>query len=164
MKNEIKIGIGIVVLAGVGYYFYNKNKALMSDVSSTNGLNQNISNLDKEKLAKDFAGFAFPFYNKANFGKTPMQGLTQVVDSKGNIVSNLVKKENKTELSLYKSMLAMLNGISDDSDALFTLNEVKKMYSSLDEKNYKPDLDTQIRLEKIQLKYPNALKQIDIGS
>ena len=52
----------------------------------------------------------------------------------------------------------MLNGISNDSDALFILNEFKKSISLADDRNYKPDLDTQIRLEKIQNKYPNALK------
>jgi hypothetical protein len=60
-------------------------------------------------------------------------------------------------------MLAMLNGIPDDSDAEFTLNQFRTIYQSGGEKNYKPDLDTQIRLEKIQLKYPNALKQMDLG-
>ena len=57
----------------------------------------------------------------------------------------------------------MLNEIPDDSDAEFTLNQFYKMYEAGDDRNYKPDLDTQIRLEKIQQKYPNALKQMDLG-
>jgi hypothetical protein len=35
MENNTKIGIGVVLLAGVGYYFYNKSKSPMSNVSST---------------------------------------------------------------------------------------------------------------------------------
>ncbi len=161
MKNEIKIGIGIVVLAGVGYYFYNKNKKSVTDFSSETSLNQNISTLDKEKLAKDFAGFAFPIIQKSNIGK-PMEAITTTSDGRVT-VTNTKSREIPNELSLYKKMLAMLNGISDDSDASFMLNELKQRYS-LGESNYKPDLDTQIRLEKILLKYPNALKQMGVGN
>lgn len=160
MTSKTQIGIGVVLLAGVGYYFYNKNKGSISDISTTNGINQNVSTLDKEKLAKDFAGFAFPIINKAQSGKTPMQGLAK--DSNGNYTVVVKPKEPTSELSLYKQMLAMLNGISDDSDAEFAYNQFKKIYEFGDS-NYKPDLSTQIRLEKIQLKYPNALKQMDEG-
>jgi hypothetical protein len=161
MKNKTQIGIGVVLLAGVGYYFYNKSKSSMTNISNAIVEETKISGFDREKLAKDFAGFAFPIINKAQSGKTPMQGFAK--DSNGNYT---VVKANvpMSELTLYKSTLAMLNGISDDSDALFTLNEVKKLYSSGDDRNYKPDLDTQIRLEKIQLKYPDALNQMGIGS
>ena len=161
MNIKTQIGIGVVILSGVGYYFYNKNKGSMSDISSTNSLNQNTSTLDKEKLAKEFASFVFPIINKARSGKTPMQGLSK--DSNGNYTITDKPREPMSELSIYKSMLAMLNGISDDSDALFTLNEFKKIYSLGEDSNYKPDLDTQIRLEKIGLKYPNAVKQMDLG-
>ena len=34
MENKTKIGIGVVLLAGVGYYFYNKSKSPISNVSS----------------------------------------------------------------------------------------------------------------------------------
>ena len=34
MENNTKIGIGVVLLAGVGYYFYNKSKSPISNVSS----------------------------------------------------------------------------------------------------------------------------------
>ena len=35
MDNKTKIAIGVVVLGSVAYYFYNKNKSTMSNVSST---------------------------------------------------------------------------------------------------------------------------------
>jgi hypothetical protein len=40
MENNTKIGIGVVLLAGVGYYFYNKSKSPISNVSSTTVVNQ----------------------------------------------------------------------------------------------------------------------------
>jgi hypothetical protein len=36
MENKTKIGIGLVVLAGVGYYFYNKSKSPITNVTTTN--------------------------------------------------------------------------------------------------------------------------------
>ena len=50
MKDEIKISIGIVVLAGVGYYFYNKNKKSVADFNNENSLNKNISTLDVDDV------------------------------------------------------------------------------------------------------------------
>ena len=72
------------------------------------------------------------------------------------------KRPAITELFLYKQMLATLTGIPDDSDAEFTYNQFRIIYEFGDNK-YKPDLDTQIRLEKIQQKYPTALKNLDLG-
>ena len=166
MKNEIKIGVGVVLLVGVGYYFYNKNKSKTSNVNSTSSLDQSKSTLDKEKLAKEFATFAFPIFNKKNkenIVKTAMQGAITsqafVTDSQGNSISvPISKNEPITEIFIYKRAFEMLNNISNDSDALFILNECKKIISVGDDRNYKPDLDTQIRLEKMQDKYPNALK------
>ena len=40
MENNTKIGIGVVLLAGVGYYFYNKSKSPISNVGSTTVVNQ----------------------------------------------------------------------------------------------------------------------------
>jgi hypothetical protein len=34
MENKTKLGIGVVLLAGVGYYFYNKSKSPMTNVST----------------------------------------------------------------------------------------------------------------------------------
>lgn len=157
MENKTKIGIGVVLLAGVGYYFYNKSKSPITNVTTTIVEEPKKSGFDREKASKEFTAFALPIINKANIGQAPKQALIQ--DSNGNVT--MVKAKPKNELSIYKSMLAMLNGISDDSDAEFTLNQFKMMYQGGEEKNYKPDLDTQIRLEKIQLKYPNALREMD---
>jgi hypothetical protein len=159
MENKTKIGIGVVVLAGVGYYFYNKSKSPMTNVTTAIVEQPKKSGFDREKASKEFAGFALPLINKANSGQPTKQAL--VKDSNGNVT--MVKAKPINELTIYKSMLAMLNGIPDDSDAEFTLNQFKMIYQGGEEKNYKPDLDTQIRLEKIQLKYPNALKQMDLG-
>lgn len=156
MKNEIKIGIGVVLLAGVGYYFYNKNKLTTSNVDIATEYEKNPSTLDKEKLAKEFATFAFPILNKTNNVKLPAS-IVEIRDKSGNLAIQ-VNKESETELSLYKEALAMLNAISNESDALFMLDELKKMVSNGKSKDYKQDLDTQIRMEKIQLKYPKAFK------
>jgi len=34
MENKTKIGIGVVLLAGVGYYFYNKSKSPLTNIST----------------------------------------------------------------------------------------------------------------------------------
>lgn len=34
MENKTKIGIGVVLLAGLGYYFYNKSKSSMTNIST----------------------------------------------------------------------------------------------------------------------------------
>lgn len=99
---------------------------------------------------------------------TPIVGnvvSAQIFDVNDNIRTqqlseSLVKYRNAipvlTELSIYKSMLEALNSITDDSDAEFALNEYKK-YVELGEQNYKLDLDTQIRFESFQKKYPNLI-------
>lgn len=167
MENTTKIGIGVVVLAGVGYYFYNKNKSSM--ISSTIVDEPKKTGFDREKASKEFAGFGIKFV-KSNEERKLKDSLVVVKGTIGGLglsgVDTLVNnapKQQITELFLYKRMLAMLNEIPDDSDAEFTLNQFYKMYEAGDDRNYKPDLDTQIRLEKIQQKYPNALKQMDLG-
>ena len=61
-------------------------------------------------------------------------------------------------------LLGGLNGISDDSDAEFIFNYFKKFaQSGGDDRKFKLDLDTQIRIDKIQNKYPDALKQLDFN-
>jgi hypothetical protein len=157
MENKTKIGIGVVVLAGVGYYFYNKSKSPMTNVTTGIVEEPKKSGFDREKASKEFTAFALPILNKSksNFDTK----VAMVKDSSGNVT--IVPKQPITELSIYKKTLAMLNGIPDDSDAEFTLNQFKKIYEFGDS-NYKPDLNTQIRLEKVQLKYPNAIKQMDM--
>jgi hypothetical protein len=157
MENKTKIGIGVVLLAGVGYYFYNKSKSPITNVTTAIVEEPKKNGFDREKASKEFTAFALPIINQANIGKAQKQAL--IKDSNGNVT--MVKAKPITELSIYKGMLAMLNGIPDDSDAEFTLNQFKTIYQSGGEQNYKPDLDTQIRLEKIQLKYPNALKEMN---
>lgn len=156
MENKTKIGIGVVVLAGVGYYFYNKSKSPMTNVTTAIVEEPKKTGFDREKASKEFAGFGIKFI-KPYTGEPSKVGFLK--DSSGNVT--VVQKKPINELTIYKNTLAMLNGIPDDSDAEFTLNQFKKIYEAGDEKNYKPDLDTQIRLEKIQLKYPNALKQME---
>lgn len=159
MENKTKIGIGVLLLAGVGYYFYNKSKSPMTNVTTAIVEEQKKNGFDREKASKEFTAFALPIINQLNIGKAQKQAL--IKDLNGNVT--MVKAKLITELSVYKSMLAMLNGIPDDSDAEFTINQLRTIYESGREQNYKPDLDTQIRFEKIQLKYPNALKQMDLG-
>ena len=248
MDNKITLGIGVLAVAGVGYYLYTKNKKNELSVPTTTSVvaptttdvvnTPKVSTFDRDKASREYAKFAFPILEKrrkeANnglnldkerfikqeiamqklriaennynneknliakaqalvvlkklresissgqylnaFGGTPIVGnvvSAQIFDVNDNIrtqqlAESLVKYRNaipvykdqntvqiKTEFELYKEMLALLNKITDDSDAEFALNMYKK-YIELGEENYKPDLDTQIRLESIGKKYPNA--------
>lgn len=164
MKNKKMLYglIGIGALAGLYFWNKNKKKDMNENISSEPILDTPItSKFDREKASKEFAGFSFPLINKANVGK-PKESLSVIIDAKTGqqkVVKNPLK-ETITELFIYKRMLAMLNGISDDSDAEFTLNQFKKIYE-LGDQNYKPDLDTQIRFDKILKKYPLAVKEMD---
>ena len=169
MENNTKIGIGVLVLAGVGYYFYNKNKSPMPNVSSTTVNEPKKTGFDREKASKELAVLFFPLMNK-NI-KQPVQanatGLTReqvLIQSLSNYRANLPQKQPITELTLYNKFLVGLNGILDDSDAEFIVNIYKKIaQAGGDDRKFKPDLDTQIRIDKIQKKYPNALKELDLG-
>jgi hypothetical protein len=132
----------------------------MQNVSSTTVNEPKKTGFDREKASKELAKIFFALYQKNNVGQPVKQAF--ITDSKGNIV-DIKKGEPITELSLYKKILGGLNGISDDSDALFIYNQYKKLAQAGDDRNYKPDLDTQIRIDAIQIKYPDALKQLDLG-
>ena len=167
MENKTKIGIGVLALAGVGYYFYNKSKSPISNVGSTTVNEPKKTGFDREKASKELAVLFFPLLNK-NI-KQPVQanatGLTReqvLIQSLSNYRANL--KPPLTELTLYNKFLVGLNGILDDSDAEFIVNIYKKYgQAGGDDRKFKPDLDAQIRLDKIQKKYPNALKELDLG-
>lgn len=175
MENNTKIGIGVVLLAGVGYYFYNKSKSPISNVSSTTVNEPKKAGFDREKASKELAKIFFALYQKNNVGQPVKQPVKQpekqvfVTDVKTGLqraitVVEPIIRNPITELSLYKKILEGLNGISDDSDAEFIVNVYKKFaQSGGNDRNFKPDLDTQIRLDKIQNKYPDALKQLDLG-
>ena len=168
MENNTKIGIGVVLLAGVGYYFYNKSKSPISNVGSTTVNEPKKTGFDREKASKELAVLFFPLLNK-NI-KQPVQsttGLTReqvLIQSLSNYRANLPQRQPLTELTLYNKFLVGLNGILDDSDAEFIVNTYKKIaQAGGDDKKFKPDLDTQIRIDKIQKKYPEAVKQLDLG-
>lgn len=170
MENNTKIGIGVVLLAGVGYYFYNKSKSTISNVSSTTVNEPKKAGFDREKASKELAKIFFALHQKNNFIKPVKQPETQVfvTDVKTGLqravpIAVPIRRNPITELSLYKTILGGLNGISDDSDAEFVVNYFKKLAQAGDDRNFKPDLDTQIRIDKIQNKYPDALKQLDLG-
>jgi hypothetical protein len=168
MENNTKIGIGVVLLAGVGYYFYNKSKSPISNVVSTTVNEPKKAGFDREKASKELAKIFFALYQKNNPVKQP-QTQVFVTDVKTGLqravsVVEPIRRNPITELSLYKKILEGLNGISDDSDAEFIVNVYKKFaQSGGNDRNFKPDLDTQIRIDKIQNKYPDALKQLDLG-
>jgi hypothetical protein len=163
MENKYKIGIGVILLGGIGYYFYNKNKSKISNVSTTIIDEPKKSGFDREKASKDFAGFGIKKINEQTFkfNQNPTMGVITDVKTGLQTMVATPKREPLTELFLYKRMLATLNGIPDDSDAEFTYNQFRTIYE-IGNSKYKPDLDTQIRLEKIQEKYPTALKNLDL--
>lgn len=168
MENNTKIGIGVVLLAGVGYYFYNKSKSPISNVSSTTVNEPKKAGFDREKASKELAVLIFAIMNKKDV-KQP-QTRAFVTDVKTGLqmavpigIAVPIRRNPITELSLYNKILGGLNGISDDSDAEFVFNYFKKVAQAGDDMNFKPNLDTQIRIDKIQKKYPEALKQLDLG-
>lgn len=184
MKNQTKIGIGVLALAGVGYYFYNKNKSSMSNVSTTNVNEPKKTGFDREKASKELAVLIFSKILKpidreltkqptsqgtsqgtsqASVGVTRERAILEAQRNEAISQSMLLKNERPTELSLYNKILGGLNGILDDSDAEFVVNIYKKYFQAGDDRKFKPDLDTQIRIDKIQKKYPEALKQLDLG-
>jgi len=164
MENNTKIGIGVLVLAGVGYYFYNKNKSPMPNVSSTTVNEPKKTGFDREKASKELAKIFFALYQKKNVGQPIKQPEAFRIDEKTGLkIAVPIRRNPITELALYKKILGGLNGILDDSDAEFIYNQFKKLAQAGDDRNYKPDLDTQIRIDAIQIKYPDALKQLDLG-
>ena len=162
MENNTKIGIGVVLLAGVGYYFYNKSKSPISNVSSTTVNEPKKTGFDREKASKELAVLFFPLLTK-NI-KQP-EKTSFAIDVKTGLQMAVPKKiQPLTELTFYNKFLVGLNGILDDSDAEFIVNTYKKIAQALgDDKKFKPDLDTQIRIDKIQKKYPEAVKELDLG-
>ena len=76
MDNKITVGIGVLAVAGVGYYLYTKNKknenvptSDISNMSKTEGLTQTVntpkvSTFDRDKASREFAKFAFPILEK----------------------------------------------------------------------------------------------------
>ena len=161
MENNTKIGIGVLVLAGVGYYFYNKNKSPMTNVSTPIVNEPKKTGFDREKASKELAVLIFAIMNKKDV-KQP-QTRAFVTDVKTGLQMAVPIRRNPiTELSLYNKILGGLNGISDDSDAEFVFNYFKKVAQAGDDMNFKPNLDTQIRIDKIQKKYPEALKELSL--
>jgi len=171
MENKTKIGIGVLALAGVGYYFYNKSKSSMTNVTTTNVGEPNKTGFDREKASKELAILLFPLLNKKQMQpeKTAVvtdvkTGLQMAVPTREQVLSQSLSnyranlKPPLTELSLYNKFLVGLNGILDDSDAELIVNFYKKLAQS--DGKFKADLDTQIKLEKIQKKYPNATKEL----
>lgn len=165
MKNTLlKLG-GVLALAGVGYYFYNKNKSLKSKLTTTNISEPTKAGFDREKASKELAKAFFPLLNK----KSSMQPQPVIIDAKTGLpravpmATNNIRRNLLTELTLYNKFLGGLNGILDDSDAEFIVSNYKQYAQAGDDRKFKPDLDTQIRLEKIQKKYPVAIKELDFS-
>jgi Leucine-rich repeat (LRR) protein len=175
MENKTKIGIGVLALAGVGYYFYNKSKSSMTNVTTTNVGQPNKTGFDREKASKELAVLFFSLMNKKVMQPQTTAvvtdvktGLQMAVPTREQVLSQSLSNYRAnlkpiTELTLYNKFLLGLNGILDDSDAEFLVNTYKKYAQAGGDRNFKPDLDTQIRIDKIQKKYPNALKELELG-
>ena len=160
MENKTKIGIGVVLLAGVGYYFYNKSKSPISNVSRTTVNEPKKTGFDREKASKELAVLFFALSQKIIKQPQTQAFVTDVKTGLQTAVPIEKRRNQITELSFYNKFLVGLNGISDDSDAEFIVNYFKKYAKAGDDRNFKPDLDTQIRIDKIQKKYPEALTQM----
>lgn len=136
----------------------------MSKISATNIGEPNKTGFDREKASKELTKVFFPLLNK----KSDMQPQPVIIDAKTGLqvavpIAVPIKRNLLTELTLYNKFLAGLNGITDDSDAEFIVIIYKQMAQAGDDRKFKPDLDAQIRIEKIQKKYPVALKELDLN-
>ena len=166
MENKTKIGIGVVLLAGVGYYLYTKSKSSMPNVSNTTVNEPKKTGFDREKASRELTVLFFPFLNK----KKQPEKTSFVIDVKTGLQMAVSSPQFEaqriplTQLSLYNKFLVGLNGILDDSDAEFIVNIYKKYAQAGSDSKFKPNLDAEIRIEKIQKKYPVALKEFDLGS
>lgn len=158
MENKTKIGIGVVLLAGVGYYFYNKSKSPMTNVGTPIVEEPKKSGFDREKASKELAILVFSKIMKPDTTKA------YVTDVKTGIkreVALPINRTKATELSIYKQILEGFNLILDNSDAEYIFSLLKKVYET--DGKYKGDLESQIRIDKINEKYPNAIKKLDFG-
>jgi hypothetical protein len=158
MENKTKIGIGVVLLAGVGYYFYNKSKSPMTNVGTPIVEEPKKSGFDREKSSKELAILVFSKIMKPNTATTY---ITDVKTGIKTAVAQPINRTKATELSLYKQILEGFNLILDNSDAEYIYSLLKKVYET--DGKYKADLESQIRIDKINEKYPNALKKLDFG-
>jgi hypothetical protein len=140
----------------------------MSNVGSTNVGQPKITGFDREKASKELAVLFFPLLNQK---KMQPEKTAVRIDEKTGLqmavpigIAEPIRRTPLTELILYNKFFVGLNGILDDSDAEFIVNIYKKYAQAEgDYRKFKPDLDTQIRLDKIQKKYPEALKELDLG-
>jgi hypothetical protein len=138
MENNTKIGIGVVLLAGVGYYFYNKSKSPISNVGSTTVNEPKKTGFDREKASKELAVLFFPLLNKNTMQP---EKTSFAIDVKTGLQTAVpIKRTPLTELSLYNKFLVGLNGILDDSDAEFIVNIYKKYgQAGGDDRKFKQD-------------------------
>ena len=158
MDNKTTIGIGVVLLAGVGYYLYTKNKKNQTPLVNMPN-KPALPTFDRDKASREWAELAFKREAelRAKNNGVVKQGVSLVTDAKtGKITEVPVMNEIKSELIIYYNMLKVLNSITDDSDAEFMFNQYKTILQSKDDRNYKPDLNTQIRTDSILKKYPSA--------
>jgi hypothetical protein len=138
----------------------------MTNVITTNINEPKKTGFDREKASKELAVSFFALMNKKDAKQPETRAFVTDVKTglKREVAVPIEKRRNPiTELSLYNKFLVGLNGILDDSDAEFIVNYFKKYAKAGDDRNFKPDLDTQIRIDKIQKKYPEALTQMDFN-
>jgi hypothetical protein len=157
------VGLGVLFL---GYKAFKKRQEHNLESKPDSLEIPKKSNFDREKSAKELAILFFPLMNRKDI-KQPVKrelsnvsGQAVVIDSTGLEMAVPIRKPT-TELSLYKTILEGLNLITDDSDAEFVVNVFKKIAQNGG--NFKPDLNTEIRVDKINEKYPNAFKKLDLG-
>jgi hypothetical protein len=170
----LKLG-GVAVAIG-GAYLYMKNKGkkeqeqVLSSMQVAQSSQPNKSSFDRDKASKELAILMFPKIQKPIDKQLMVATTIPIIKTATPIGSTSIatvstgfpiQKTRTTELSLYKQILEGLNLITDDSDAEFVVNTFKKYVVS--NVKDKPDLETEIRLDKINQKYPTALKKLDFG-
>jgi hypothetical protein len=137
MENKTKIGIGVLVLAGVGYYFYNKSKSPITNVTTTNL--PLLSDKYTKEQATDKALLTVKDWIKT-YDSLPEDVLNQKSKNFFNEQEALKKLKEKTnlsrtdlmEISIYEQRASFSNNLSL-KDAIKRVKDIEyqKIYNVL---------------------------------
>ena len=105
MKNNTKIGIGVLALAGVGYYFYNKSKSPISNVGSTTVVNQENKSVPSTPSDK---------YNKEEATAKALVTVKDWIKIYDGLTEDVLNQKSKNQIT-FEKQLADLKAIKNPS-------------------------------------------------
>lgn len=108
MKNNTKIGIGVVLLAGVGYYFFNKSKSPMSKVGSTNVATQ------ENKPIQSAPSTQSDNYNKQEATAKALVTVKDWIKTYDGLSADVLNEKSRNQI-IWDKQLAELKAIKNPS-------------------------------------------------